>query len=92
MHWGVLSTSLPRSRHVEVRLSRHCHVEVRGFAPISIFKEFVLFFWMGSLLIFFVIVNILFLAENRLPLEKRIVSVRERVRRPAARAARPGRR
>ena len=93
MHWGVLSTSLPRSRHVEVRLSRHCHVEVRGFAPISIFKEFVLFFWMGSLFnLFCYCHNILFLAENRLPLEKRIVSVRERVRRPAARAARPGRR
>ena len=44
MHWGVLSTSLPRSRHVEVRLSRHyhvVHVEVRGFAPIDL-KEFVL--------------------------------------------------
>ena len=30
MHWGVLSTSLPRSRHVEVQLCIH------------FFKEFVL--------------------------------------------------
>ena len=46
MHWGVLSTSLPRSRHVEVRLSRHCHVAFTslprgGFAAIDL-KEFVL--------------------------------------------------
>ena len=49
---------------------RHCHVvavEVRGFAPISIFKEFVLFFfgWVRYL-IFFIVVNI-FLGKKFFP-------------------------
>ena len=67
-------------------------MEVRGFAPISIFKEFVLFFWMGSLFNLFWL--IFFLGGKSVAFENRaeIVSVRERVRRPAARAARPGRR